>query len=60
MSLGKHETPVRKLKSSEARKVTVPLHNRDVRTRKFYQALLRRSDEARKYPESLIPVEDIS
>ncbi len=44
---------------SEAIKTIVTLYNERDRTRKFYQTLLKRSDEARKHPESLIPIEDI-
>lgn len=45
---------------SEAIKTIVTLYNERERTRKFYQTLLKRSDEARKNPESLIPLEEIS
>ncbi len=45
---------------SEAIKTIVALYNEKERTRKFYQTLLKRSDEARKNPESLVPLEEIS
>jgi len=45
---------------SEAIKTIVALYNERERTRKFYQTLLKRSDEARKHPESLIPLEEFS
>ncbi len=44
---------------SEAIKTIVTLYNERDRTRKFYQTLLKRSDEARKHPESLIPIDEI-
>lgn len=45
---------------SEAIKTIVALYNERERTRKFYQTLQKRSDEARKNPESLVQLEDIS
>ena len=45
---------------SEAIRTIVALYNEREQTRKFYQALLKRSDEARKNPETLIPLEEIS
>jgi len=45
---------------SEAIKTIVALYDERERTRKFYKILIERSDEARKRPESLIPLEDIS
>jgi len=45
---------------SEAIKTIVALYNERERTRKFYQTLLKRSDEARKDPGSLIPLKEIS
>jgi Arc/MetJ-type ribon-helix-helix transcriptional regulator len=45
---------------SEAIKTIVAIYNEREHTRKFYQTLLKRSDEARKNPESLIPLEEIS
>jgi Arc/MetJ-type ribon-helix-helix transcriptional regulator len=44
---------------SEAIKTIVALYNEREHTRKFYQTLLKRSDEARRHPESLIPLEEI-
>ena len=43
---------------SEAIKTIVALYNEREHTRKFYQTLLKRSDEARRHPESLIPLEE--
>ncbi len=43
---------------SEAIKTIVALYNDRERTRKFYQLLLKRSDEARKNPDSLLPLEE--
>ncbi len=45
---------------SEAIKTIVALYNERERTRKFYQMLLKRGDEARKNPESLLPLEEAS
>jgi Arc/MetJ-type ribon-helix-helix transcriptional regulator len=45
---------------SEAIKTIVTLYNERERIRKFYQTLLKRSDEAKKNPETLIPLEEIS
>lgn len=44
---------------SEAVKTIIALYNERERTRKFYQGLLKQSDEARMNPESLIPLDDI-
>jgi len=44
---------------SEAIKTIVALYNEREHTRKFYQTLLKRRDEARRHPESLIPLEEI-
>jgi len=44
---------------SEAIKTIVALYNEREHTRKFYQTLLKRSDEARRHPASLIPLEEI-
>jgi len=44
---------------SEAVKTIVALYKERERTRKFYDALLRESEEARKHPESLIPLKDV-
>ena len=45
---------------SEAIKTIVALYNEREHTRKFYQLLLKRSDEVRKDPTILIPLEGIS
>ncbi len=45
---------------SEAVKTIVALYNERERTRKFYQTLVRRSDEARKNPEILPPLDEAS
>ncbi len=44
---------------SEAIKTIVVLYDERERTRRFYQTLLKRSDEARRKPGSLIPLEEI-
>ena len=44
---------------SEAIKTIIALYNEREHARKFYQTLLKRSDEARRHPESLIPLEEI-
>ncbi len=43
---------------SEAIKTIVALYNERERTRRFYQTLLKRSEEARKNPESLLPLDE--
>jgi len=44
---------------SEAVKTIVTLYKERERTRKFYEMLSKESDEAKKHPESLIPLKDI-
>jgi len=44
---------------SEAIKTILTLYNERENTRKFYRTLLKRSDEAKRHPESLIPLEEI-
>jgi Arc/MetJ-type ribon-helix-helix transcriptional regulator len=44
---------------SEAVKTIVTLYNEREHTRKFYEMLSRESEEARKRPESLVPLKDI-
>jgi Arc/MetJ-type ribon-helix-helix transcriptional regulator len=44
---------------SEAIKTVLLLYQERERTRKFYQTLLERSEQARKKTGSLIPLEDI-
>ena len=45
---------------SEAVKTIVTLYDERERTRRFYQMLVERSDEAAKSPESLVPLDDVS
>jgi Arc/MetJ-type ribon-helix-helix transcriptional regulator len=45
---------------SEAIKTIVALYNERERTRKFYLTLLKRGDEVRKNPGSLIPLEEVA
>lgn len=45
---------------SEAIKTIVALYDERERTRRFYETLVKRSDEARKSPESLVPLDGIS
>jgi Arc/MetJ-type ribon-helix-helix transcriptional regulator len=45
---------------SEAIKTIVTLYNERERTRKFYQMLVKRGEEATKSPETLVPLDDIS
>ena len=44
---------------SEAVKTIVTLYKERERTRKFYEMLSKESDEAKKHPESLIPLKDV-
>lgn len=44
---------------SEAVKTIIALYTERERTRKFYDLLQRESEEARKHPESLIPLKDV-
>jgi Arc/MetJ-type ribon-helix-helix transcriptional regulator len=44
---------------SEAIRAIVTLYKERERTRKFYEMLLTESEEARKNPESLIPLKDV-
>ena len=44
---------------SDAVKTIVTLYNEREQTRKFYEMLSKESIEARKHPESLIPLKDI-
>jgi Arc/MetJ-type ribon-helix-helix transcriptional regulator len=41
---------------SEAIKTILALHQETERTRKFYETLIERSEQARKQPKSLIPL----
>jgi len=45
---------------SEAVKTIVTLYKERERTRKFYEMLSKESDEAKKHPESLIPLKDVT
>lgn len=45
---------------SEAIKTIVALYEERERTRKFYQILLKRSEEAREKPGMLLPLEEAS
>ena len=45
---------------SEAIKTIVTIYDERERTRRFYQALVKRSDEAAQNPSSLVPLDDIS
>lgn len=45
---------------SEAVKSIVTLYNERERTRKFYEMLAKESEEARKHPDSLTPLREIS
>jgi Arc/MetJ-type ribon-helix-helix transcriptional regulator len=44
---------------SEAVKTIVTLYKEREKTRKFYEILSKESEEARKHPESLIPLKDV-
>jgi Arc/MetJ-type ribon-helix-helix transcriptional regulator len=44
---------------SEAVKTIVALYKERERTRKFYEMLSRRSEDARKHPERLVPLSDV-
>ena len=44
---------------SEAVKTIVTLYKEREKTRKFYEMLSKESEEARKHPESLIPLKDV-
>jgi len=44
---------------SDAVKTILALHRERERTREFYEMLVRRSGEARKKPESLVPLEAV-
>ena len=45
---------------SEAIKTVLTLYEEKERTRALYHLLLKRSEEAKKKPDSLIPLEEIS
>ena len=44
---------------SEAVKTIISLYEERERTRKFYNLLHKESEEARKRPESLVPLKDV-
>ncbi len=44
---------------SEAVKTIVALYKERERTRKFYEMLTRRSEDARRHPERLVPLKDV-
>jgi Arc/MetJ-type ribon-helix-helix transcriptional regulator len=45
---------------SEAVKTMVAIYNEREQTRRFYQKLARRSDEVRKNPKTLVPLDELS
>jgi Arc/MetJ-type ribon-helix-helix transcriptional regulator len=45
---------------SEAVKTIVTIYDERERTRKFYQALVKRNEEASKNPDSLIPLDEVT
>ncbi|MDG6990926.1 MAG: ribbon-helix-helix protein, CopG family [Nitrososphaerota archaeon] len=45
---------------SEAVKTIVALYKERERTRIFYEMLSRRSEDARRHPERLVPLRDVS
>lgn len=44
---------------SEAVKTILTLYKERERTRRFYEMLAKESEEARKHPESLVPLKDV-
>lgn len=44
---------------SDAIKSIISLYEEREKTREFYKLLLRRSEEARKHPERLVPLEEV-
>ena len=44
---------------SDAIKSIISLYEEREKTREFYKLLLRRSEEAKKHPEKLIPLEEV-
>ena len=44
---------------SDAIKSIISFYEEREKTREFYQMLVKRSEEARKHPERLIPLEDV-
>jgi Arc/MetJ-type ribon-helix-helix transcriptional regulator len=43
---------------SDAIKTIISIYEEREKTRKFYKMLVKRSEEARKHPEALIPLEE--
>jgi Arc/MetJ-type ribon-helix-helix transcriptional regulator len=44
---------------SDAIKSIISLYEEREKTREFYKLLLKRSEDAKKHPETLIPLEDV-
>jgi Arc/MetJ-type ribon-helix-helix transcriptional regulator len=44
---------------SDAIKSIISFYEEREKTREFYQMLVKRSEEAKKHPEKLIPLEDV-
>lgn len=44
---------------SDAIKSIISLYEEREKTREFYQMLVKRSEEARKHPEKLVPLEEV-
>jgi Arc/MetJ-type ribon-helix-helix transcriptional regulator len=44
---------------SDAIKSIISLYEEREKTREFYKLLLKRSEEARKHPEQLVPLEEV-
>jgi Arc/MetJ-type ribon-helix-helix transcriptional regulator len=44
---------------SDAIKTIISLYEEREKTREFYKMLVKRSEEARKHPEALIPLEEL-
>jgi Arc/MetJ-type ribon-helix-helix transcriptional regulator len=44
---------------SDAIKSIISLYEEREKTREFYKLLLKRSEEARKHPERLVPLEEV-
>lgn len=44
---------------SDAIKTIISLYEEREKTRKFYQMLNKRSEEAKKHPEKLVPLEEV-
>jgi len=44
---------------SDAIRTIISLHQEREKTREFYKMLIRRSEEAKKHPEILVPLEEL-